>query len=46
MSELEKLQDLYSMGFIGEEEFENRKMALGIAKSTTEDNNGPSDDPV
>lgn len=30
MSEFEKLQDLYNMGFICEEEFIQRKEALGI----------------
>lgn len=33
MAELQKLQDLFDMGFIGEEEFLLRKAELGFAAS-------------
>lgn len=44
MSELEKLEDLYNMGFICEEEFIRRKEELGISTPTPSD--GGSFNPV
>jgi hypothetical protein len=37
MSELEKLEDLYGMGFICEEEFIRRKEELGITSDPSSD---------
>lgn len=47
MSELEKLEDLYNMGFICEEEFIRRKEELGIshAPSSPTTNNTSSYSP-
>lgn len=39
MSELQKLQDLFDMGFITQAEYESRKSALGIVEDEPNDGN-------